>query len=136
MKFVKAPKLRIAARLLLLATLIGGGAIVDGAAARYYFYSNWIRLQTAADAAAVAGANYLPANPARALAVAREYAELNGVRASEIVAERVSRNDREISLRVTRTVPFYLAGAPTRAINARASATLQPQAPGHSGAQA
>lgn len=136
MKFVKAPKILIAARLLLLATLIGGGVIVDGAVSRYYFYSNWIRLQTAADAAAVAGSNYLPANPTRALAVAREYAELNGVRANEIVAERVSRNDREISLHVMRTVPFYLTGAPTRAVNARASAVLQPQAPKHLGAQA
>ncbi len=116
----------MATRLMLAATLLVGGVILDGIFARYYFYANWIRLQTAADAAAIAGANYLPAHPRRALAVAREYAELNGVRSSEIVMARVSPDDREISLRVKRSIPFYLAGAPAQAVSARATAAVRP----------
>ncbi|HVN29808.1 MAG TPA: pilus assembly protein TadG-related protein, partial [Candidatus Binataceae bacterium] len=73
------------------------------------FYFNWMQLQKAADAAALAGANYLPDNPATAQSTAIAYAESNGIKASEITATTVSADDLSISVTLQRTVPYYFA---------------------------
>ncbi len=134
----KRKRIRFAARLLLAATIVAGAVILDGVAERYYFYSNWIELQNAAYSATVAGSAYLPSHPARALAVTRKYAELNGVRSSEIVIARIARDHRKIILKVKRTIPFYLDGAivgdSARSISA--TAMSPPAAPPHRGIQA
>ena len=138
----KRQKIRLAARLLLAGTIITGAVILDGVAERYYFYSNWIELQNAAYSATVAGSTYLPSHPRRALAVARKYAELNGVRANEIVTAQVAHGNRTIILRVKRAIPFYLDGAvvgdTTRSISAAAASPPPPPKPppGHRGIQA
>jgi hypothetical protein len=95
---------------LLALTVVAGAVIIDGVFAQFYFYSNWIRLENAADAAATAGAVYLPANPAMALKTAHEYASLNGMRPNEIVSATVAPDDSAITVRLTRAMPFYFCG--------------------------
>jgi hypothetical protein len=136
----KRKKFRLAAHLLLAGTIIAGAMILDSVVERYYFYSNWIALQNAAYSATIAGSTYLPSDPRRALAVAREYAELNGVRANEIVAARVAHGNRTIILTVKRAIPFYLDGAvvgdTTRSIIATAASPSPRSTPAHRGIQA
>ncbi len=138
----KRKKFRLAARLLLVSTIMAGAVILDGVAERYYFYSNWIEMQNAVYSATIAGSTYLPSHPRRALAVARKYAELNGVRANEIVTAQVAHGNRTITLMVKRSIPFYLDGAvvgdTTRSISATAASTPPPPrpTPGRRGIQA
>jgi Flp pilus assembly protein TadG len=68
---------------------------------------NWMLLQKAADAAVLAGANYLPQMPDVAVSTANSYAVNNGVRPAEIVSTQVSSDDQEITITVQRTVPYY-----------------------------
>jgi hypothetical protein len=95
---------------LLALTVVAGAFIIDGVFARLYFYSNWIRLENAAVAAANAGSAYLPTNPAMALKTAHEYASLNGVRPNEIVSATITPDDSAITIRLKRAMPFYLNG--------------------------
>lgn len=67
---------------LMLAVLLGfTGMVVDDGVV----YWNRRMLQNAVDAAALAGANQLPANPAAALQAAVTYAQVNGVAPSELI---------------------------------------------------
>ena len=80
MRASESPVIRKATTILLAITLLVAVVIIDGVVARYYYYSNSIRLQNAADEAISAGIVFLPANPALAFKTARQYALLNGVR--------------------------------------------------------
>lgn len=73
------------------------------------FYFNWVQLQKAADSAALAGANWLPDNASQATTTANQFAQSNGVKASEIVSTTVAADDLSISITLRRTVPYYLA---------------------------
>ncbi len=73
------------------------------------FYFNWVQLQKAADSAALAGANYLPDNPTQAQATARLLAQNNGVKASEIISTTVSADALSVSIKLQRTVPYFVA---------------------------
>ena len=75
------------------------------------FYFNWMQLQKAADAAALAGANFLPDNPSTAQSTAIAYAQSNGIKAAEIISTTVAGNDLSISVTLQRTVPYYFARA-------------------------
>jgi hypothetical protein len=97
---------------LVIITLLGA-LIVDSLGAAVYYYVNWMRLQKAADAAAIAGANYLPGNPAMAINTARTYVRLNGVSAGEIISAAISPDQQQITIKLMRRVPFYLSGAAT-----------------------
>lgn len=72
-------------------------------------YSNWESMQRAADAAALAGANSLPVDPAGAIVAAESYAERNGLASSEIGTPSVSPDDQDITVTASRTVPYYFA---------------------------
>ncbi len=85
--------------------LLGAIALGTDVAVHYY---NWMQMQKAVDAAVLAGANYLP-NATQAEATAQQFAEANGVAASEITSTSVAANDQSISIAVTRTVPYYFA---------------------------
>ena len=91
-------------------TIFAGGLILDGVGAAVYYYVNWIELQKAADAAARAGSSYLPGNPGLALRTARTYVGLNGVTVHEIQFAQVSPDQRKITIRLARRLPFYLSG--------------------------
>jgi len=114
---------------LLTVTLLAGAVIIDGVIERIYFYSNWIRLENAADAAAMAGSSYLPANPAMALKAAHEYAVLNGVRPGEIVSAKVSPDDSAITIQLSRRIPFYLSGVAVGQLTNSVTAVGEANAP-------
>jgi hypothetical protein len=102
--------LKAVAIVTLVVTVLAGIVITDGVYTSYFFYVNWSRLQGAADAAADAGVNFLPRDRERALSTAKAYAEMNGVGRGEIVSASVSADDRAITIKLARAIPFYLRG--------------------------
>jgi hypothetical protein len=100
----------VAAIAALVMTIFAGALILDGVGAAVYYYVNWIQLQKAADAAAKAGSSYLPGNPVLALSTARTYVGLNGVTPPEIQLAQISADQRRITIRLARRLPFYLTG--------------------------
>ena len=92
------------------------------------FYFNWVQLQKAADAGALAGANYLPDNPSQACTTANQLAQNNGVKASEIVSTGVAADNLSISIKLQRTVSYFLAkvlGLSNGIVTTAATATPQ-----------
>jgi Putative Flp pilus-assembly TadE/G-like len=71
------------------------------------------QIQSAADAAALAGARALPEDPETAVADAKNYAELNGIRDEEIQSVEVIKTDvadDTVRVEVNRDVGFVLGG--------------------------
>jgi hypothetical protein len=129
MRASESPVIRKATTILLAITLLVAVVIIDGVVARYYYYSNSIRLQNAADEAISAGIVFLPANPALAFKTARQYALLNGVSPEEIVSENVAPDGSTISIELRRGIPFYLSGAVLSPSNGPVTATDVEHAP-------
>ena len=67
-------------------------------------YVNWAQLQKSTDTAVMAGAVYLPSNPAVAIDTARSCAHICGIRKDEIVATQVGPDGTTISMTVKRRV--------------------------------
>jgi uncharacterized membrane protein len=86
--------------------LVGAIALFTDVAVMYF---NWMELQKAADAAAAAGANYLPEQPDIAASEANSYASSNGIQPSEIVSTVINNNNTQITIKLQRTVPYYFA---------------------------
>jgi Flp pilus assembly protein TadG len=110
---------------LILPALLGAVALGTDVSV---FYFNWVQLQKAADSAALAGANYLPDNPSQAQTTANQLAESNGVKASEIVSTAVAPDNLSISIKLQRTVPYYVAkvlGLTSGIVTTSATATPQ-----------
>lgn len=134
---------------LVIAVLLGAMALGTNVGLLYY---NWGQLQKAADAAALAGANVLTGVPdpsgtvaANAISTAKGYACLNGINdpnntnaticpspiqnasyVDQVASTSVDSNDTQLSIRLTRQVPYYfgkLIGLNTG--NVAASATAQ-----------
>ncbi len=87
-------------------------------------YAQHAHLQNAVDAAALAGVQELPGDPAQAQAVAEEYAQRNGVQAIEVT---FAAYNTQISVRAKENVPAYLAviwGVQSTAIGAEAKAMM------------
>ncbi len=72
-------------------------------------YLGAARLQQAADAAVLAGAAYLPANPALAQRAAQSKAQMNGINEREIVYNHPATDGRSITMVVERNVPYRFA---------------------------
>jgi Flp pilus assembly protein TadG len=72
-------------------------------------YLNWQAMQKAADAAVLAGANYLPSDPATAITTANSWATQNGMASGEILSTTVAPDDMSITMTAKRTVPAYFA---------------------------
>ncbi len=111
---------------LILTALIGAAGLGADIGLRYY---NWLQLQKAADAAVIAGANYLPSDTADAIATANSYAFQNGVARSEILSTDVAPNGMSITMLVSRTVPYFFTrvlGLTNAPVKAAATAGLQP----------
>ena len=70
-------------------------------------YINRVRIQTAIDAAALAGANWLPDYQTQAISTARSYAITNGIKSSEIQSITVATNQKSLTVIVSRDVPCY-----------------------------
>jgi Flp pilus assembly protein TadG len=93
-------------------------------------YYNWVQMQKAADSAVLAGANYLPDDPARSISTAQTFAESNGIAAAEISSTTVAGNDLSITMVVNRTVPYYFAKVlGMTSANLQVQATAAPQPP-------
>ena len=110
---------------LVVATLIGTVALGTDIGLLYY---NWGLLQKAADTAAVAGAHYLPGDPANAVAVANSFAAQNAIAANEITSTTVAADQMSISVQLARTVPYYFGkviGISSGVVTARATAGLE-----------
>jgi Flp pilus assembly protein TadG len=88
-------------------------------------YANWETLQKAVDAAALAGANYLPEQPSQAQTIAVNYATANGLTSSEVGTPTISNSNQEITVDANRTVPYYFGrvlGLSSQLISVTASA--------------
>jgi hypothetical protein len=83
--------------------LVGALSLGTDVAVLYY---NWVQLQKAADASALAGANWLPGNPTQASSTANSYAQSNGILAGEITSTVVASNDQSITISLQRNVPY------------------------------
>jgi hypothetical protein len=111
----------------IVAVLLGVVALGTDISVHYY---NWVQMQKAADSAVLAGANWLPDDPARSIATANTFAQSNSVKAAEIFSTTVAPNDLSITMVVKRTVPYYFArvlGMTTA--NLQVTATAAPQPP-------
>ena len=86
--------------------LLGGVSLGTDVAVLYF---NWVQLQKAVDAAALAGASYLPDNPTQAAATANQFATSNGIKAAEIKSTTVAADDLSITMKVQRNVPYFFA---------------------------
>jgi Flp pilus assembly protein TadG len=91
-----------------LVALIGAVGLGADVAVMYF---NWLTMQKAADAAAIAGANYLPEDATGASNTAISYGELNGLKAAEInTPVVVVPNDGTaptITVSAAREVPYF-----------------------------
>jgi Flp pilus assembly protein TadG len=106
------------------ATLIGAIALSTDIGLLYY---NWGLLQKAADAAVLAGANYLPSDAAGAVSAANSFASQNGIAPSELNSTTVAADQMSITIQLRRTVPYYFArvvGLSSGLVTARATAGL------------
>ena len=93
----------------IVAVLIGAIGLCADVSVMYF---NWQQLRAGADAAVLAGANYLPSDSSSAQSVATKYAELNGIQSTEIVGTpSVSADGLSLKMTVSRTVPYLFAQA-------------------------
>jgi len=90
-------------------------------------YFNWQKLQTSADIAALAGAAYLPSDPAQAVSVANSYAAINGIATKEITSTTISADHSSLNMQLKRTVPYsfgVLLGLITGSVSVQATARI------------
>jgi hypothetical protein len=114
---------------LILPVLLGSMALGTDIAILYF---NWVQMQKAADAAALAGANYLPGDPSQAQTVANNNAMSNGIAQSEIVSTVVAPDDLSITITLNRKVNYYFArvlGLTTGGVATAATAGIQSNSP-------
>lgn len=111
---------------LAIPALVAGLALCTDVAVMYV---NWAALQRAADAAALAGANYLPFDSTRAQNTAVSYVTSNSVLATEVVGTpTVSADQLSITVNLSRTVPYFMArvvGLTTGIVQVAATAGIQ-----------
>jgi Putative Flp pilus-assembly TadE/G-like len=114
---------------LVMATLLGAVALGTDVAVLYY---NWVELQKAADAAVLAGANYLTGDSStdtnQVIQVTDQFAQNNGIQPGEIVSTTVSPDYESVSIVLARTVPYFFArvlGLATGNVAARATAAIK-----------
>jgi Flp pilus assembly protein TadG len=110
---------------LTLPVLIGAMAMSADVGVLYF---NWQRLQSAADAGAVAGAAYLPANSALAISTANSFVAKNGILPAEITSTTVSSDAHSLNIQLLRNVPYSFAlllGLVTGNVSAQATAQIQ-----------
>jgi hypothetical protein len=75
----------------------------------------------------VAGASYLPSDPAQAVSVANSYAAINGIAAKEITSTTISADHLSLNMQLKRTVPYsfgVLLGLITGSVSVQATAQI------------
>jgi hypothetical protein len=111
---------------LILSVLLGAIALGADEAVMYF---NWVQLQKAADAAALAGAlGGLPNDPTTAKSTATTYAQTNGlILTGDSIVPTVASDDMSITVQVGRTVPYMfgkLLGLDSHPVLATATAAV------------
>jgi hypothetical protein len=101
--------IRFVAAIVLVVTILAGALIVHSISADVYYNLNFLKLQTAADMAVRAGAEYLPRNTRAAAQVAATYAKYNGVASNEIELVEIDSAKRILSIRLRRKIPIYIS---------------------------
>lgn len=92
---------------LIIPVLVGVISLGTDVAVLYY---NYVQMQKAADAGVLAGASVLADQGSdKAIATAQQYAELNGIKAGEILSTTVGAGNASITLQAKRTVPYTFA---------------------------
>ena len=98
-------------------------------------YYNWVTLQKAADAAALAGASQLTGDPttttnSAVVSTGTQYAQTNGVtHASDTILVSPASDDKSVSVYLSRQVPYYflqLVGLKSGKVTAKATAGVLP----------
>jgi Putative Flp pilus-assembly TadE/G-like len=87
-----------------LPVIVGALTLVMDVGNLYY---NQVSMQVAVDSGVLSGALYLPSYPSQAVSVAENYAELNGIKASEIVSCAVSSDDKTVLMTTSRQIPCF-----------------------------
>ncbi len=99
------------------------------------FYFNWAQLRKEVDAAALAGASYLPVNPTTATSTAATWVGKNGLASDQIVENSIGSlgvnnlPNSSITVSVKRIVPYYFArvvGLTSAPITVTATAGAEP----------
>jgi Putative Flp pilus-assembly TadE/G-like len=106
------------------ATLCGVMALCADVGVLYY---NWVQLQKAADAAALAGANYLPNDTSKATTTATTYGTNNGISDSDVFTATPINTNSQMQVTIKRTVPYSFArtlGLTSGYVNVSAVATV------------
>src|SRR5882757_3079998 len=70
-------------------------------------YYNQTSMQVAVDSGVLSGALYLPSYPSQAISVAEDYAERNGIKASEIISCTVSADNKTVLMETSRNLPCF-----------------------------
>jgi Flp pilus assembly protein TadG len=70
-------------------------------------YYNQVSMQVAVDSGVLSGALYLPSYTSQAVSVAEDYAERNGIKASEIVSCTVSEDHKTVLMTTSRNLPCF-----------------------------
>jgi hypothetical protein len=70
-------------------------------------YYNQTSMQVAVDSGVLSGALYLPSYPSQAISVAEDYAERNGIKASEIISCTVSADNKTVLMTTGRNLPCF-----------------------------
>jgi hypothetical protein len=70
-------------------------------------YFNQVSMQAAVDSGVLSGALYLPSYPSQAVSVAEDYAERNGIKASEILSCTVSSDHKTVLMTTGRAIPCF-----------------------------
>src|SRR5579863_9502344 len=125
LRVAKFAKGQIAVVLTLVAVTLAGAMALGTDVAVLYF--NWVELQKAADAAALAGASYLPNDTATAKSTAITFAKNNGITAAEISTPTISNSNTQITVNIQRNVPYYFAtlhGLTTGQVKVASTASL------------
>jgi Flp pilus assembly protein TadG len=71
-------------------------------------FFNKLEMQTASDSAVLAGGLYLPSYPDQAISFARQFANSNGLKDSEIVSISVTPDNKTVTIAASRALPCFL----------------------------
>jgi hypothetical protein len=87
-----------------LPVIVGALTLVMDVGNLYY---NQVSMQVAVDSGVLSGALYLPSYTSQAVSVAEDYAERNGIKASEIVSCTVSADHKTVLMTTSRNLPCF-----------------------------
>jgi hypothetical protein len=113
--------------LMTLAAATLGGAIALGADVTVLYF-NYVKMQSAADSAVLAGCHFLPVSPDTARTTTIAYAQTDGIASGEIDSIAVTNSNIQVAMTATRVIPYTfgrLIGLTTGKVTVTATAGLE-----------